>query len=576
MRIINNKRNGFWRVGLLGLFLSTSINAEPVWTFSAPSPAQVTVASGSTATVQYTVTNQSPREKNLILVAPSGLTASPCHLAGEGSTCFLTVTVYGSQIPNEGIHTGPLLCEQGNPNQCYPPTAPNNLNISRGPVAGATISVNPTTLLFAENLTGDVTVTNNISSLAIANNVVATIPVGSNISVQNTTCGASLAVGASCVITFASSTPEGPTLIPIAGDNTNTVNESITVNIRPQISVNPTTLLFAENSTADVTVTNNISSLDIANNVVATIPAGSNISVQNTTCGASLAVGSSCVITFASSTLEGPTLIPIAGDNTNTVNESITVSIRPQISIANPTPSNRVVPVLGSAGPLALQITNDIGSVVNANNITVSNKGSCPNLTVDAIDCVSVDPGSSCSLLLSSDTPYIPCTIAVSGSNTANIPTTLIAFFHLGGLVFETSGGTGKVVIDVAEQFASPWTATNTDTIPNSGSLDNGEANTAAIIIAPSCLNATGSCAAYRCNNINPPDGWYLPALDEWTQIKTTLCPTGCIFGNFSANNFYWSSSQTSFLAARLFSMQLGPAVGSKLGDNLVRCVRHF
>lgn len=148
MRTSNKKRNGFWGVGLLGLFLSTSINAEPVWTFSPPNPAQVTVFSGSTATVQYTVTNQSPVEKNLILVAPGGLTASPCHLPGEGSTCSLTVNVYGSQIPDGGLHSGPLLCEEGNPNQCYPPIDANVLNVVKTntppPVQQYTVTPVPT------------------------------------------------------------------------------------------------------------------------------------------------------------------------------------------------------------------------------------------------------------------------------------------------------------------------------------------------------------------------------------------------------------------------------------------------
>jgi hypothetical protein len=341
------------------------------------------------------------------------------------------------------------------------------------------------------------------------------------------------------------------------------------------ISVNPTTLVFSENSTGEVTVTNNLNSQTTANNITATIPAGSNISVQSTTCGASLAIGASCTITFASSTPGGPIIIPIAGNNTNTVNVLVTVTSQPQISITSPVQQSRVVPVPGSGGSLALQITNNIGSVVNANNITVSDKGSCPNLIVDATNCVSVAPGSPCTLQLTSDTPYIPCTITVSGSNTANSPTTLIAFFYLGGLVFETGGGSGKVVIDVAQQFTSTWTASNAD-IPGAGSTADGVANTAAIIVDPSCSNSPGACAAQLCQNINPLGAWYLPAIDEWTQIHTTLCPAGCIFGDFS-NSVYWSSTQTSVFGARVFFMPSGTiAVAGKGGTFLGRCIQSF
>ncbi|HHS8488476.1 TPA: hypothetical protein ACTUYI_003207, partial [Legionella anisa] len=70
------------------------------------------------------------------------------------------------------------------------------------------------------------------------------------------------------------------------------------------------------------------------------------------------------------------------------------------------------------------------------------------------------------------NTPYAPCTITVSGSNTANSPQTLIAFSHLGGLVFEESGGSGKVVIDVAQGFSSQWTIMPSNT--GATSLDDG------------------------------------------------------------------------------------------------------
>lgn len=101
----------------------------PVWTYSAPSPTKVMISSNDTATIQYTVTNHSHKPKNLSLKTTAGLSASSCYLAGKG-TCNLTITVNGSQIPQDGIHSGPVLCHQGNPNQCFQPSEANQLNIS--------------------------------------------------------------------------------------------------------------------------------------------------------------------------------------------------------------------------------------------------------------------------------------------------------------------------------------------------------------------------------------------------------------------------------------------------------------
>ncbi|CDZ78631.1 Cell cycle control protein [Legionella massiliensis] len=123
-------------LGLCGILGSSLLHAGiPVWTFSAPNPAQVTVAEGQTVIVQYTVTNQSSAPKQLFLRDTPGLTASSCNLVGKGSTCNLILTVNGSQIPVQGLHSGPVLCEQANPNQCYSPVEQNQLQInhSSGP-----------------------------------------------------------------------------------------------------------------------------------------------------------------------------------------------------------------------------------------------------------------------------------------------------------------------------------------------------------------------------------------------------------------------------------------------------------
>lgn len=476
-------------VGLLSWVILTSAQAaEPLWTLSpalGSNPAQTVPANG-TATVEYIVQNQTGKSKRLVIQAIPGIfQTGPCLLAPKGqagSSCNLILAITGSALPIDGVHGGPSLCnpDRGpNPNQCYQPSMPNSLNITRGPMADATITVNPTTLVFAENSTGEVTVTNN--------------------------AGSSVA----------------------------------------------------------------------AFNVAATIPGGSNISVQSTTCGTSLAIGASCTITFASSTQEGPTVIPIAGNNTNAVNVNVTVTSQPQISISSPIQQLRVVGV--SATPLLLGVTNDAGSPVYANAITVSNKAACPNVSVLDGDCTNVAPGASCTLVLTSTTPYAPCTITVSGSNT-NSTQTLIAFFYQGGLVFTESGGSGQIVIDQAQGFTSTWTGSAG--ITGATSFTDGFANTEAIIGSPTCSNDSFNCAAQLCRNIS--EDWYLPARDELSTVHGALCSNltfPCNFGGFAGDS-YWSSTQDTTGNDALAWNVLFPAgtIGesSKTIGFQVRCIRDF
>ena len=481
-------------VGLsLFLVISAAYAAFPLWTFS-PNinyPPQISINPSQTATVVYTVQNQSYKAKSLVMKPIPGIVQSfPCQLTpvGQpGSSCSLILAVTGNALSTVGVHTGPILCQSNsngtpNSNQCYRPSAADSLNITlSNPSVGVTISVNPFILLMADHSTGTVTVTNNANSSASANNVTATIPGGSGISVQSTTCGSSLAIGATCTITFASSTQEGPTIIPVKGDNTNTAN------------------VYAA------------------------------------------------------------------------------VTDQPLISITGPIQQSRIVSTDGFTA-LNLEVTNDSDSILNANNITVSDKSSCPNLSVDASNCTSVAPGTSCQLALTTTTPYAPCTITISGSNTGNSPTTLVAFSHLGGLVFQKSGANGKVVIDAGSEFTSEWTFPSKSGIPGAFSDDDGVSNTNAIVVNSACTNQTANCAAYRCRAISAD--WYLPAKNELQAVIFALCPGSvypCAFGAFSST-FYWSSTQwfadTNAYTVDVPDGNYGPT--DKYDSRPVRCIRDF
>ncbi|MDI9819398.1 MULTISPECIES: DUF1566 domain-containing protein [unclassified Legionella] len=702
---MEKKNKHFWINKILAsllswLMVSMAHAGGPLWTIT-PAPGSnptQTVPENRTATIQYIIQNQSQKPKKLVIQTMPGIVqTTSCQLAPKGqvnSSCTLNLSITGSALPKDGIHGGPRVCLANadgspNPNQCYQPSSANSLNISRGPAVGvmitaspsslnfvagnnglvtitnsatspepanniaasipggsnisvqsttcgaslaigasctitftspavegptnitihgsntntanvaitvtavpmATINVNPTTLSFTANSTGEVTVTNDPGSPFAADNVAATIPGGSNISVQSTTCGASLAVGASCTITFTSPAVEGPTNITIHGSNTNTVNVAITVTAVPMatINVNPTTLSFTANSTGEVTVTNDPGSPVAADNVTATIPGGSNISVQSTTCGASLAVGASCTITFTSPTVEGPTTIPIEGNNTNTVNVDVTVTSQPLISITGPVQQSRIVTVSGAQ--LNLEVSNDAGSTANANGVTVSNQAACPGLLVDDNDCTAVAPGDSCTLVLTSNDPYAPCTITVSGSNTGNSPQALIAFRAGGGLVYAVDGLEVKVIAE-ADEGILPWDSSNAcSNNPNdctdvaATDLNNGATNTANIVAAISGqpgVTAT-NYAAGACNESmrEGETDWYLPALNELGTVSSGLCANAvipCNFGSFSSAD-YWSSSQDFFDPSTGFSIEFPSGFTGGFDKNTllsVRCSRTF
>ena len=474
--------------------LSTAYAAFPLWIFTPDSnyPPQLSIKSTQTATVVYAVQNQSHKAKTLVMQSiPGVVQSSPCELkpVGQpGSSCSLLLAVTGNALPTEGVRTGPILCEANangtpNSNQCYRPSAVDNLNITlTKPAVGVTISVDPFILLIAKNSTGIVTVTNDANSSAAAINVTATIPSGSHMTIPGTTCGSSLATGASCTITF------------------------------------------------------------------------------------------------VSSTVEGPITIPVKGDNTNIANVYAAVTDQALISITLPAQQNRIVSTDGFT-TLNLEITNDPNSLFDATAITVSDKTSCPNLSVNNLNCTSVMPGHSCQLELSSTTPYAPCEITISGSNTANSPKTLIAFSHLGGLVFQKSGVNGKVVIDAGREFTSEWTFPSKAEVPGANSDEDGVGNTDAIVVNSACTTRTSNCAAYRCRTIIP-GSWYLPAKNELQAVIFALCPGSsypCAFGSFSSTG-YWSSTQW-FAATNAYAVDVpdgnfGPT--DKWGSHPVRCIRNF
>ncbi len=183
------------------------------------------------------------------------------------------------------------------------------------------------------------------------------------------------------------------------------------------ISLSPETLALDANSTGVVTVTAHPGSSQPAQGVVPTLPAGSQLTVQSSTCGASLAPGSSCTITLTSSAVEGPTNVVVAGANTNSPTVSVTVAPAPTYTVGG-----TVSGLLGgsltlqmngsdslnqcSDAPFTFSTPTAAGSSYNVTVLqqpanqtcTVSNGTgtvSGSNITNVAVTCVMVEPASA-------------------------------------------------------------------------------------------------------------------------------------------------------------------------------------
>lgn len=70
-------------------------------------------------------------------VSNSG-SCQPSFVLGYQQSCTLTLSINGSAL-NGNINGGLVVCNQGNPNQCYQPSAANSLRINKGPTADYTV-----------------------------------------------------------------------------------------------------------------------------------------------------------------------------------------------------------------------------------------------------------------------------------------------------------------------------------------------------------------------------------------------------------------------------------------------------
>lgn len=249
------KRIQWIKNNILMVFLLTittlSYAGSPVWTFTPLTATTLSVPSNDTATVQYTITNQSSKLHTLSMQSIQGITqittglgicGNPFILAAKAS-CTLSLQVDSSQLTTP-INDGPIVCEQGSTLQCYRPASNDILHITQASaITDATITVTGSPLTLTTNgPTGTLTI-NNTSLTVVATNITSNFTgtaLDGNVTETGNTC-ANVAPQSSCTLTYTpGSTVVTQTSFPIQGSNTNAVTAAIQIDPGITISaVNP-------------------------------------------------------------------------------------------------------------------------------------------------------------------------------------------------------------------------------------------------------------------------------------------------------------------------------------------------
>ncbi len=340
------------------------------------------------------------------------------------------------------------------------------------------------------------------------------------------------------------------------------------------ISVTPT-LQFAAGGSGNLTVSNDVNSPVSAQNVAATIPGGSGLSVQATNCAASLAAGASCTITLAASATEGPTTVSIAGDNTNTVTADVTV-----------------VAALNAASPSSGTASGGTGITLTGSGLTGATA-----VTFDGIAATSVNVVNSTTV--TAVTPaHAAGNVNVIVTTPAGNATLVNGYTYLttavgqpsgGGVIAALGGGLNNLVAATADNSTGiEWGGFGTAVGAGAQSDTDGDTNTTTISAA---LGNNGGipyaaqwCAAFEVDSQgNTPcqagnacyNDWFTPAKDQLNQLYSNRVAIGGF-----ATASYWSSTEFSGNPATVAWGQDfttgAQLAGTKSTSLRLRCVRSF
>jgi len=236
----------------LGLMITTACAGTPLWTFEPLTATTIAIPSNGIATVQYRVTNQSSKPHTLVMQPIQGITqttaglnlcSNPFVLSGK-SSCVLSLQINGNQL-NSPVIDGPIVCQQGNLNQCYRPSSADILHITQAPPITDTVITatgSPLTLI-VNGQTEQLTINNTstqVSATNITSNFTSTALDG-NVTETGNTCANVPPLG-SCTLTY---TP-GNTVVPqtnftIQGTNTFPLTAAIAIQSSSTLSaISPT------------------------------------------------------------------------------------------------------------------------------------------------------------------------------------------------------------------------------------------------------------------------------------------------------------------------------------------------
>ncbi|MDI1352006.1 MAG: hypothetical protein PSV35_04435 [bacterium] len=211
------KKNNLIKLLILGLWIcctTIAYPALPLWTFKPLTATTFSVSPTETALVKYQVINQSKKTHALIVktipgisqIITAGTCAAPFILAYQ-HYCTLTLLIKGDALQGDVIG-GPVVCQQGNPLQCYQPSLDNVLHISKvkkpplirykvAATGDAHLTVIPTLQMVPTHTIAKITVTPTTGFKAI----LATDSCGGTLSDNTYT---SAAITANCLVSFKS------------------------------------------------------------------------------------------------------------------------------------------------------------------------------------------------------------------------------------------------------------------------------------------------------------------------------------------------------------------------------------
>ncbi|HET7187466.1 MAG TPA: choice-of-anchor D domain-containing protein, partial [Gemmatimonadaceae bacterium] len=357
-------------------------------------------AQGATRTLSTLklTNNQKVSLTNISYALTGPFTATGCTPPlGAGKNCTLSVT-FAPTASHIGLVTGSLTVSSTNP------TAWNHPVASLSGTAIVAVSLTPTPLAF-----GDITVaaTSAAKSLVVKNNLSRSIALGASpftidganaadFARTTTTCGTSLAAGASCSVNLTFHPHAGGPRVAtfkVASDAPGSPHgAALTGNGTTPITVSPTKLAFGNvgvglaSAAKLVTLQNN---QDVAAPITVNPPTGDFTKEPATTCGTSLAPGASCTIAIAMkpkvggaqagqlTILEPPFAalnVPLSGTGINAITTSVssltfaaqkvgTTSISKQIIVTN---HQNVPASLGTALTGNFAATDACGGIVPA------------------------------------------------------------------------------------------------------------------------------------------------------------------------------------------------------------------